>query len=159
MMGEKGKVALMLGGGGARAAYHAGFLRRLAELQPDLKFPVLTGVSAGAINIVSLASGAGSFTHRTKRLAKFWQGITVDHVFRSDWSAILGHMLGWIGRLATGGTQIARDPRSLVDTAPLRAFLAGALCRPGDPRLHRVADSIRAGRVDAVAITTTNYFN
>src|SRR5262245_52215923 len=99
MLGEIGKVALMLGGGGARAAYHAGFLQRLAELEPNLKFPVQTGVSAGAINIASLASGAGSFAENTKRLAGLWQRITVDQVFRSDWTAILGHMLGWTGRL------------------------------------------------------------
>jgi NTE family protein len=67
-------------------------------------------------------------------------------------------MLGWTGRLAAGGSQIARGPRSLVDTTPLRTFLSGALSRKGDDRLHGVANSVRDGRVDAVAITTTNYF-
>lgn len=157
MLGETGKVALMLGGGGARAAYHAGFLQRLAELEPGLRFPVQTGVSAGAINIASLASSAGPLAESTKRLAGLWQRITVDQVFRSDWTAILGHMLGWTGRLATGGTHIARGPRSLVDTAPLRAFLGDALCQKDGGRLHGIADSVREGRVDAVAITTTNY--
>ena len=43
-------LALVLGGGGARAAYQAGVIRWLAHHRPELRFPIITGVSAGAIN-------------------------------------------------------------------------------------------------------------
>ena len=41
---------LVMGGGGARAAYQVGFLRYLARRFPDLEVPIVTGASAGAIN-------------------------------------------------------------------------------------------------------------
>ena len=155
-MNPRGRTALMLGGGGARAAYHAGFLRRLGELEPGLHFPVITGVSAGAINTASLGSGQGDFAANAAQLAAFWERITSEQVFRADWSAIATSMLRWFSRLLGGGTQLATGVRSLVETAPLRAFLAAALC-PDGGRLRGVAENIRQGRLDAVAIITTNY--
>ena len=158
MRGKTNKVALMLGGG-ARAAYHAGFLRRLGELHPELYFPILTGVSAGAINIACLGSGTGSFRENSVRLADLWANITVSQVFRADWTATLANMLRWVGRLATGGSGLTPSTRSLVDTEPLRNFLSAAL-RPGaDGRLQGLADNVRRGHLDAVAITTTNYLS
>ncbi len=53
-------LALVLGGGGARAAYQAGVLRCLARHRPGLRFPIVTGVSAGAINATFLASFEGT---------------------------------------------------------------------------------------------------
>ena len=155
-MNPRGRTALMLGGGGARAAYHAGFLRRLSELEPGLHFPVVTGVSAGAINAAGLSSGQGDFTANAAQLAIFWEEITAEQVFHADWSAIATSMLRWFSRLLGGGTQLATGVRSLVETAPLRAFLAAALC-PDGGRLRGVAENIRQGRLDAVAIITTNY--
>lgn len=54
-------TGLILSGGGARAAYQVGVLAAIAELLPPgapNPFPVIVGTSAGAINAVSLASGA-----------------------------------------------------------------------------------------------------
>src|SRR5205814_7980731 len=42
--------ALVIAGGGARAAYEVGVLAAIAERAPGLEFPIVTGVSAGAIN-------------------------------------------------------------------------------------------------------------
>lgn len=159
MRGKTSKVALMLGGGGARAAYHAGFLRRLGELHPELYFPILTGVSAGAINIACLGTGTGSFRENSVRLADFWSNITVEQVFNADWAATLANMLRWVGRLATGGSGLAPSTRSLVNTEPLRKFLSAALKPGADGRLLGVADNVRRGHLDAVAITTTNYLS
>src|SRR4051812_45465336 len=44
------RLALVLSGGGARGAYQTGVLRCLARRIPDLRFSIITGVSAGAIN-------------------------------------------------------------------------------------------------------------
>ncbi|HEY6210375.1 MAG TPA: patatin-like phospholipase family protein, partial [Gemmatimonadales bacterium] len=52
-------TALVLGGGGAHAAYQVGVLARIVERVPGLAFPILTGVSAGAINIAYLAAHRG----------------------------------------------------------------------------------------------------
>lgn len=159
MRGHPGKVALVLGGGGARAAYHAGFLRRLGELHPGAFFPILTGVSAGAINIACLGSGTGTFRENSARLADFWSSITVAQVFHADWMATLTNMLRWVGRLAAGGSSLTPRARSLVDTEPLRKFLSAALHTGATGRLQGVADNVRRGHLDAVAITTTNYLS
>ena len=45
---EPAAPALVLSGGGARAAYQAGVLQYIAEVFPDESFPIVTGVSAGA---------------------------------------------------------------------------------------------------------------
>ena len=58
-----GPLALVMSGGGARAGYQAGLLRGLARLRPDLPIPILTGVSAGAINASYLASAELSLIH------------------------------------------------------------------------------------------------
>ena len=52
-------LALVLTGGGARAAYQVGVVCAIAERAPQLTFPILTGVSAGAINAVYLAAHPG----------------------------------------------------------------------------------------------------
>lgn len=155
-MNAGGKNALMLTGGGARAAYQAGFLQRLGQLEPELRFPILTGVSAGAINTACLASGAGNFGETSRQLAEFWGRLTVAQVFRSDFAAIAGSMARWGGQLITGGNRFFPPNRSFVDTAPLRAFLGAALTSGAD-RLDGVAANIRSGRLEAVAFTTSNY--
>src|SRR2546430_9737848 len=54
-----GNLALVLAGGGARAAYEVGVLSAIAERAPGLEFPIVTGVSAGAINAVYFAAHPG----------------------------------------------------------------------------------------------------
>ncbi|MFM7784477.1 MAG: patatin-like phospholipase family protein, partial [Gammaproteobacteria bacterium] len=54
------RTALILSGGGARAAYQVGVLRAAMELREGGGFPfdVVCGTSAGAINAVFLAANA-----------------------------------------------------------------------------------------------------
>jgi NTE family protein len=49
-------LALVLSGGGARAAYQVGVLRYLAREFPDFVPDILTGVSAGGINAAFIAA-------------------------------------------------------------------------------------------------------
>ena len=51
--------ALVLSGGGARAAYQVGCLRHIAKAIPEYRPKILTGVSAGAINAAQLAAYRG----------------------------------------------------------------------------------------------------
>ena len=57
---SRGELAIVLDGGGARAAHQVGFLRSLVRNRPDLDLPIITGVSAGAINAAFLAARQGS---------------------------------------------------------------------------------------------------
>ncbi|MGH7149667.1 MAG: patatin-like phospholipase family protein, partial [Planctomycetota bacterium] len=66
MSGTNGDLALVMGGGGARAAYQVGFLRHLAEKRPDLAIPILTGVSAGGINAAFLATHTQGFGEKVE---------------------------------------------------------------------------------------------
>src|SRR5678815_4937516 len=78
------ELALVLPGGGARTAYQVGVLRALARRFPRLDPPILTGVSAGAINCAWLASHTGTFAEKVEALAGMWKRLTTDEVFRVD---------------------------------------------------------------------------
>src|SRR3989442_1595643 len=53
-------LALVLAGGGARAAYEVGGLSAIAERGPGLEVPIVTGLSPGAVNAAYLAAPAGT---------------------------------------------------------------------------------------------------
>jgi NTE family protein len=149
-------LALVLGGGGARAAYQAGFLRRLAKEIPGLNFPIITGVSAGSINAAFLANWSGTAEAGVERLTELWQSITPDQIFYSSPLALAANVCRWGLRLVSGGAHLPVPPRGLVDTEPLRRFLRNSLDAP-DGLLRGIAENIRNGRLKAAAITTTNY--
>src|SRR5687768_8480026 len=65
-------LALMLGGGGARGAYQAGVLRAIAKRHPTLRLPILTGISAGAVNTTFLAAQAAPLPEASDQLVKLW---------------------------------------------------------------------------------------
>src|SRR2546426_6464988 len=75
-------LALVLAGGGARAAYEVGVLSAIAERAPGLEFPILTGVSAGAINAVYLAAHAETLSATCGALRDHWSHLVVDRVYR-----------------------------------------------------------------------------
>src|SRR6266540_1531209 len=69
-----GDLAIVLTGGGARAAYQVGVLRGIAKYLPETRFNIITGVSAGAINAVFLASRPGPLRGTVDELTEFWNG-------------------------------------------------------------------------------------
>ena len=115
-------VAVVLTGGGARAAYQVGYLRWIARNIPDASFPIITGVSAGAINAAFLASFPGTHAQAIERLADLWRRLTVDQVFRVDSTSLASQVTRWGLRLVSGGSPIAPSVRGLVDTADLAYF-------------------------------------
>ena len=127
-----GDVGLVMGGGGARAAYQVGFLRFLASRFPELHIPYIHGVSAGAINAALLASHHGTFLQAVDELSHLWSGLTIDHVFRVDPSSLAMNSVRWLRQLGGGGLRGGRiHVRGLVDTSPLRTHLAETLHCPG----------------------------
>src|SRR5256886_16975561 len=74
--------ALVLAGGGARAAYEVGVLAAIAARAPGLEFPIVTGVSAGAINAVYLAAHAETPSAALGALRDQGRQLVVDRVYR-----------------------------------------------------------------------------
>ncbi len=151
-------LALVMGGGGARAAYQVGFLRALARSFPRLQVPIITGVSAGAINAVHLAAHPGSFREAVDDLADLWGSLTMDRVFQVDPRLLALNVLRWGAQLVSGGMRGPPRIRGLVDTSPLREFLARALrADPKSGRIPGIADNAASGRLQALAISTSSY--
>ncbi len=149
-------LALVLGGGGARAAYQAGVLRCLARHRPELRFPIVTGVSAGAINATFLASFEGTPVEAADALTDLWSSLTVDNVFCASLWALAKNFLSWGCRLASCGLRVGPEPRALVDTEPLRRLLRSAVGDAGGG-IPGLARNIAAGTLRALAITTVDY--
>ncbi len=145
-----GDLALVLSGGGARAAYQVGVLQAIAERAPHVSFPVITGVSAGAINAAFLAAHPGSLREAVEELAEQWRSLTPDQVYRLRVRNLSGAALRWLRRSALGHSD-AGQVQGLVDVEPLRRFLAGCIDMDG------VEANLQAGRLRALALTATPY--
>ena len=82
-----------------------GVLAAIAELLPAgaaNPFPVIVGTSAGAINAVSLASGAMDFTRAVEHLTAFWQNFQSHLVLRSDWPGVVRQASRFVGHSLLG---------------------------------------------------------
>jgi len=155
-MTASNELAIVMSGGGARAAYQVGFLRYIAEIYPKLSFDILTGVSAGAINASFLAADASNFARRIEELTTLWNTVQVDHVFRVDTWSLVGQINRWVLRLASGGLLGRSAAKSLVDTRPLGEFLCDGLKAPSKV-IPGISQSIQQGHLKAIAITATSY--
>lgn len=151
-MREGPVVGLVLPGGGARGAYQAGVLCAIAErvVSASNPFPVICGVSAGAINAASLASHGHEFQYGVQRLVHFWSSMRCDRVYRTDALAVAGRALHWGLSLALGG-RLIEHPRSLLDNRPLQRFLGEVIDLGGIER------AIASGALRGVAVTASGY--
>jgi NTE family protein len=153
-----GATALVLGGGGARGAYQAGVMRAIARTYPELEFPILTGISAGAINTAFIAAHGETFAQAADELASLWLSITPDQIYRVDAASLIRNVIRWGWRLASGGISDANEQtRGLVDTAPLVQLLRGALSKGADGTIDGIERNIASGRLQAVALSATSY--
>lgn len=154
-------LAIVFSGGGARAAYQVGLLRWLGRKLPNLRLPIITGVSAGAINASFLAAHPRTFADAASELSTVWNSIEVDDVFRTDTVSLSSLFLRWAVRFFPGTYRLSQQVRSLVDTAPLRNLLVRSLSSIDglDPNgdIIGIRQNLEAGRLDAVALTTVNY--
>jgi NTE family protein len=155
VVSDSGELALVLTGGGARGAYQVGLLRYLARTYPNLHIPILSGVSAGAINSALLAQHHGTFRQAVTELASLWSELMPEKIFRVDIRSLAAHVGRWGLRLTSGGVTEARA-RGLVDTAPLRHFLEEALA-PVNGELTGIDYNLHRGSLRAVTISTTDY--
>lgn len=147
------RTALVLGGGGARAAYQVGVLLAIRELlgsATENPFPILCGASAGAVNAATLACHARHFGAAVDALVDVWRNMHAGQIYRAD---PLGIALGgarWLGALLLGWA-IRRSPRSVLDNQPLRELLERRL------NFHNIERAIASGALYAVSITASGY--
>jgi NTE family protein len=148
-----GKTALVLAGGGARAAYQVGVLQAIKEILPDATanpFPIISGTSAGAVNAGALACHADDFGKAVDNLLDVWRNFEPRHVYRSDIAGVAANSSRWVAGLFFGA--IVRDRRiSLLDNRPLAALLQRRL------EFDRIAGNIAKGALDALSITCSGY--
>lgn len=154
-------TALMLTGGGARAAYQVGVLEALAELRKICgahneanPFPVIGGTSAGAVNASALACGCDDFDSTVRRIANVWRNFHVKDVYHSDSVSMLRSGASWM-TLLSAGWLIAKwrrlKPRSLLDNSPLAELLRNLV------PLERLPGLIEKGHLQALAVTASSY--
>jgi NTE family protein len=149
------KLGLVLTGGGARGAYQVGVLKWIARNYPEIHVPILTGVSAGAVNIAKLAAAPGTFPQAVDELEQLWRNLTIEQVFRSDTWTLMRNAASWGMRLMSGGHRAPRV-RGFLDTRPLRALLVDVLA-PLNGELTGVDYNLARKKLSAVAIITTSY--
>lgn len=150
-------LALMLGGGGARGAYQAGVLRGIAKRHPHLRFPILTGISAGALNTIYLAAHPGLLSNAASDLVRLWLTLSPDQVYDVKAFSLGRNVLRWGLRLVSGGHDRGEPTRGMVDTTPLRAFLQRALAHSSDGTFPGIAHNLERGTLEAVALSATSY--
>lgn len=150
------ELALVLTGGGARGAYQVGLLRCLARRFPDLRVPILTGVSAGAVNAAHLAAHHGTFQQATDELTALWSELTPERVFQSDLGSLGRAVSRWALRLLSGGKLQGPEARALLETEPLRDYLHEAMVSI-EGEITGIDYNLRRGVLKAVAISTTSY--
>ena len=145
------KLAVALSGGGARAAYQTGVLCHIGRRLPDLRVPILTGVSAGGINLGFLASYRGNFLEATQALRRHWFSLSTEEVFRTNPTSLFTAALRAGVSLLAGGSSMGPRFRSLVDTSPLRQFIKRSTV------MSAIQERLDAGEIEAVGLTAISY--
>ncbi|HEY8857611.1 MAG TPA: patatin-like phospholipase family protein [Rugosibacter sp.] len=147
------KVALILTGGGARAAYQVGVLKAVRELLPEPRrnpFQILCGTSAGAINAAVMATWAENFGAGVDHLCHVWQSFHAHQVYRTDILRVASSGARWLAALMFGWVT-HRAPRSLLDNSPLRQLLTDSL------DFNRINQAIENQALHSVSITCSGY--
>jgi NTE family protein len=162
-MHERPLTALVLSGGGARAAYQVGVLRAIASLRREAlgpmarlnnPFGVICGTSAGAINAAALAAHADRFEAAVEAITRVWQNFRAEQVYRADSLGVIRTGARWLTMLSVGWAirrwRRAR-PRSLLDNEPLAQLLRRLV------PLERLPLMFEQQHLHALAVTASSY--
>lgn len=148
--------ALVLSGGGARAAYQAGLLKALSDLLTEhgftgQPFRVYTGESAGAINVSLLASHAHDFARGTAELWDCWNDLEMSDILATSPASLLSNASRWAAELSLGGVLSRQKPVFLLDNSPLRQYLKPKIA------FGRIRDLLQENKLQGLGISVTNY--
>lgn len=122
-------LALVLSGGGARAAYQAGAIAAIVDISSELgikqPFDFYTGVSAGAINAAVLATTPFcNLSEASRRLVELWSLADSRQVYISDPLSMSFQGLQLVAELSMGGIKKSTPRRALLNTDPLQALIS-----------------------------------
>lgn len=148
-----GKTALILSGGGARAAYQVGVLKAIAEIQPtdcQNPFPIICGTSAGAINAAVIGTRADCFHGAVSDLCDIWNNLHSDMIHYVGYTELVKSTLKVLGAFFTSGYSGGR-PLSLLDNTPLFHLLSKHI------NFQKLDSLIEAGHIHALCITALGY--
>lgn len=152
-MDQRHHYALLLSGGGARAAYQVGVLKAIATLLPrnhSLPFPVICGTSAGAINATSLACFASCYHLGVRKLEWVWKNFHTHQVYDSNFTGVFGYLLrNYLQGLRSDDLQTRS--KSLLNNQPLRQLLKQTL------NFKRIDHNILSGHLKAISVSTSSY--
>jgi NTE family protein len=144
--------ALLLTGGGARAAYQVGVLKAIAAQLPRNQkspFKIICGTSAGAINAVSMACHASCFRLGVKKTEWVWKNFKTDHVYVGTWTGVFGYLLrNYFSKFFKSGKFRAT---SLLDNSPLEELLSNLI------DYKRIDRNILNGHLDAMSVAASSY--
>lgn len=146
-------TALVLGGGGARAAYQVGVLKALVQCYPrnhHIPFNIVCGTSAGAINGTSIATHASCFHLGVRKLDWVWRHMRTRQIYHTSISRISRHLLA-MGLRAFQHDQVNTEAPSLFNNDPLRQLLSELI------DFARIDRNIARGALRALSVDTSSY--
>jgi len=149
------KTALVLSGGGARAAYQVGVLNAVADILPHSSqnpFPIICGTSAGAINAASLATRADNFHHAINHLCNLWANLHSEMIHFVGYNELFKSSLKLLGAFFHSGISQGR-PLSLLDNTPLFHLLVKNV------KLENLDRLIQEEKLHALNITALAYMS
>lgn len=149
------RAALILTGGGARAAYQVGVLKAIAEFLPrraHCPFAIICGTSSGALNAATLAVNAGNFRMGVQYLTNTWKNFHANQIYRTDVIGVFNNSMLWLAGVILNTIGINKLTRvSLLDNSPLVELLEEML------PCEKIQESIDAGLLHALSITASGY--
>ncbi len=123
-------IGINLHGGGARGSYQAGVLMALGQILKKRSllgdknpFKIWSGTSAGAINAAFSASQATDLEFSGEQLAKIWQEITPEQIYRTDLLSLSKNSAKWIRDLSFGSLFQKKLAQYLLNATPLISLL------------------------------------
>ncbi|WP_438465671.1 patatin-like phospholipase family protein [Marinomonas sp. PE14-40] len=149
---KQNHTALILSGGGARAAYQVGVLSAIGKMMPkhsSIPFPILCGTSAGALNAAMLAANADNFTRAISKLAYLWRHLSPDQIYHVDSLSMMSSVSRILLSLFQHGSP--KQQLSLLNNQPLRQLLQRFL------DLDRINTCIHRKHLRALSITAMSY--
>ena len=130
-------------------------LKGLARHFPDLRFQIITGVSAGAINAIFLASQRGNLAEKVEQLAGFWCELECQHVFRPNYGALLPFRSAMSTLLSRPH---GKRPHGFFNSAPLAELLRRVFNSPERGRpIDGIKQNLAEGEISAVALISLDY--
>ena len=145
-------MALVLTGGGARGAYQAGVVRGISEITHEaFPFPVIAGVSAGAINGAFLGAQSGTFKESAESLCRLWSELHAPSVVKTDFLSLGRLGMKWVRELGLGGMLGKGTVTHLLDSGPLHELVRSKV------DFSQIQRNIQAGHLQGIGFTATNY--